>query len=103
MHNIDYTGISVLIGAIVAAVPIIGGFILQVISFIDQRHIKKAQLQLQIDSVRREAKLDVITKQTNGIVAATANLAYRAGAAETAAGIAPSPISTMSEQTEPAT
>lgn len=80
--SVDYNGVAILVGAIAAAVPIIGGFTLQVISYMDQRHIKMAQQQQEIDATRRERKIDELAVKVNGVTDKAVELAYRTGVAE---------------------
>lgn len=82
MIVMDYNGAAILIGAVAAAVPIIGGFTLQVISFMDQRHMKMRQMQSEIDGIRREAKIDKLAVAVNGVTEKAVATSYAQGKAE---------------------
>lgn len=62
----DLNGVAVVIGAVVAGVVSIGTFSMQVISYIDQRKLKKAQDELKIASENRDIQLSQVKSLVNG-------------------------------------
>lgn len=80
--NIDAGGISLIIGAVAAAVPLVGGFILQCLTYRKQGQMERQQNQNSVDGQRREGKLDAVAVRVNGVTEQAINLAARAGHAE---------------------
>lgn len=78
----DYNGIAVIIGAVAAAVPLIGGFVLQCLTYRKQGQLQLQQHQNAVDGTRREGKLDAVAVRVNGVTDQAISLATRAGNAE---------------------
>lgn len=74
-QGFDWQGFGIAVGAIAAAVPIVGGFVLQVLDRIDKKH-------RELDAQRREQKIDQIGKNVDGLTEHAVAMALRTGTAE---------------------
>lgn len=80
--TVDYAGVSLIIGAVAAAVPLIGGFVLNCLTYRKQGQLERQQHQNAMDGQRREGKLDAVAVRVNGVTEQAISLATRAGQAE---------------------
>lgn len=80
--SVDYNGVAVVIGALAAAVPLVGGFVLNCLTYRKQGQLERQQHQNAMDGTRREGKIDAVIKQVNGVTDKAVELATRAGTAE---------------------
>lgn len=95
--SIDANGIAVVIGAVAAAVPLIGGFVLQCLTYRKQGQLEKQQHQNAVDGQRREGKLDAVATRVNGVTEQAIQLAVRAGTAEGKALLVPVAVKVAGE------
>lgn len=66
MITLDANGLVAVIGATVAGVVSMGTFAMQVVSYVDQRNLKKAQDELKLMSSARDIQIGQVKELVNG-------------------------------------
>ena len=75
----DYAGLSILIGAIAGLITVVGGFAMQIATFIRQGQMLRAQHAQAAAGAARDQKLAEVHDLVNGQSGAIRKLEYEAG------------------------
>ncbi len=75
----DVVGTIGAVGAFITTLVMLG---MKYVDWKDARAARLAQMQRDLDTTRREEKIDALTTSVNGIHAKAVDMAYRAGIAE---------------------
>lgn len=84
--QVDWTGVSAVIGAAAAGLVALGTFAMQLISYFDQRKLKLAQDALKLAAEARDVKLDHLTNVATQTAAAVNGINDKRAEVERALG-----------------